>query len=120
MSFCSRLEAEQCPDVVVAALDTRLFHEKQTVHVDDVSGAGIVIISQVNRMHRCQEFPSRTKIHNFLKQLFICHAFVAVEWDRYLSDTRLTSIAPLYHFLLNEAHVHSTTVSFPAERGSRP
>ena len=39
MSFCSRLEAQQCPDVVVATLDTRLFHEKQTVHVDDVSVA---------------------------------------------------------------------------------
>lgn len=33
-----QLEAKQCPDVVVAGLDPRLFNEKQTVHIQDCFG----------------------------------------------------------------------------------
>ena len=35
-SFVSRLEAMQCPDVVVASFDTNSFQSKQTVHVNEV------------------------------------------------------------------------------------
>ena len=35
-NFVSRLEAMQCPDVVVASFDTNSFQSKQTVHVNEV------------------------------------------------------------------------------------